>query len=64
LLFIIKFNEFKYLIFYSAKFQRLGDNENIRSAFKDSLTKLIAINTREQVYPIYIEGIKRVEKYN
>jgi hypothetical protein len=52
------------LIFYSAKFQRLGDNENIRSAFKDSLTKLIAINTREQVYPIYIEGIKRVEKYN
>lgn len=33
----------------SAKFQRPGDNDNIRSSFKDSLTKLIAINTRDQV---------------
>jgi hypothetical protein len=32
------------------KFPRASDNEGLRSSFKDNLTKLIAINTREHVH--------------
>ena len=48
----------------SAKFQRPGDNDNIRSSFKDSLTKLIAINTRDQVLMMINVGIKIIKNYN